>query len=329
MLANPAFQTGITVITQLRNTLAALATGLALVACSDGSDGNITITDAPYRLQGCADSGTCVSNPPLVLGGERPAMVQIPSDYDYNSRYPLVMVLHGRGADGLIQSAYLGLLPRVDSHQFILVYPDGLSIGGRKQWRFAPACCDNEEGENPVSSDVGYLTGLIEEAAATYSIDAGRIGLIGHSSGGFMSLTMACEASHLVTSLVNLAGSTFVDLERCQPAAERVSVLTVHGDADDTVFYQGFEGAYLSAPAVAERYAMLAGCDTNSPMTLADFDLVASIAGAETSRTSWPGCLDGTEVEFWTMNNGPHIPGPWVTEGLDAFVNWLLDHRRD
>lgn len=313
--------------TQLRTMLMALATVALLTACSDGSDAR---PDDDFRLQGCADTGTCVSNPPVTIGGERPAMVQIPSDYDNNTRYPLVMVLHGRGATGFIQSLYMGLFDRVDSHQYILVYPDGLvSSDGRRQWRSTPTCCDTPEDEAADISDVSYLSGLIEEAAATYSIDVGRIGLIGHSSGGFMSFTMACEASHLVTSMVNLAGSTFVDLERCLPAAERVSVLTIHGDLDDTVFYEGIEGAYLSAPAAADRYAMLAGCDEDNPVSLPDFDLVASIDGAETSITAWPDCLRGAQVEFWTMNNGPHIPGPWVEEGLDSFVEWILEHPRD
>jgi polyhydroxybutyrate depolymerase len=318
----------------LRTLLFTLTAACVLAACSDGSDNNPTAIDTGFQLQGCADTGTCASNPSLTLGGERPAMVQIPSNYDYNTRYPLVMVLHGRGVDGYIQSAYMGLLPRVDSHQFILIYPDGLTLGGQKQWRFTPSCCDtqpevDEESDADETSDVSYLTGLIEEAAATYSIDTSRIGLIGHSSGGFMSFTMACEASHLVTSLVNLAGSTFEDLQRCQPASEKVSVLTVHGDLDDTVYYEGNEGSYLSAADVAERYAMLAGCDVDNPVAKPDFDLVGNIDGAETSILSWPDCLQGTEVEFWTMNGGPHIPGPWVPAGLDAFVDWLLQHTRN
>ena len=200
---------------------------------------------------------------------------------------------------------------------------------GRRQWRSTPSCCDTPPEEAEAISDVSYLSGLIREAAANYSIDAGRIGLLGHSSGGFMSLTMACEASHLVTSLVNLAGSTFVDLDSCRPASKRVSVLTIHGDADDTVFYEGIDGIYLSAAKTGERYAMLAGCDTASPQALPDFDLVASIEGAETSRITWPDCHGNTVVEFWTMNNGPHIPGPWVPAGLDSILDWLLQHRRD
>lgn len=310
---------------KLQHLIAVLALTTIATACSDGSDGG-----SGFRLQGCADSGTCASNPPLEIGGERPAMVAIPADYNVNTRYPLVMVLHGRGVDGFIQSLYFGLFDRVESRKFVLLYPDGLVLGdGRRQWRSTPTCCDTPPEEAAAVSDVPYLTGLIEEAAATYSIDTSRIGLIGHSSGGFMTLTMACEASHLVTSAINLAGSTFVDLERCQPAEERVSVLTVHGDLDDTVLFDGIEGAYLSAPAVGERYALLAGCDVDNPTAGSDVDLVGNLEGEETSTTVWNGCLSGAEVEFWKINDGPHIPGPWVQDGLDLFVDWLLDRGRN
>ena len=41
---------------------------LALAAgCRDGNDNNRPDTS---NLQGCADTGTCASNPPLVIGGE-------------------------------------------------------------------------------------------------------------------------------------------------------------------------------------------------------------------------------------------------------------------
>ena len=66
------FLPGIAVIIQLRTLLTALVTTAAIAACSDGSDGNATLI-ATHQLQGCADTGTCASNPPLTIGGERPA----------------------------------------------------------------------------------------------------------------------------------------------------------------------------------------------------------------------------------------------------------------
>lgn len=310
--------------THLRTLLMAITTTLILTACGNGNGDSDS-----FHLPGCADTGTCASNPALTIGGDRPAMVMLPADYDNSTRYPLVVLLHGRGADGRIQALYMDMFERVDRLQFILAYPDGLELGGRKQWRSTPTCCDTPLEEAEAVSDVGYISRLIEEAAATYSIDTTRIGLVGHSSGGFMALTMACEASHLFTSLVNLAGATFEDLEQCQPAAEAVSVLTVHGDLDDTVFYDGLEGVYLSAPAVADRYAWLADCDMDDPLSLPDVDLIGNVDGAESSVVAWQDCAEDTEVQFWTMNGGPHIPAPWIVDGLDQFITWVLEHPRD
>jgi polyhydroxybutyrate depolymerase len=308
-------------ITRAKSFLLAVLLALA-VGCSDGNNGG-----AP-RLSSCADTGDCAPNPPLVIGGDRPSEVSIPADYDVNTRYPLVVVLHGRGASGLIQSLYFGLIDRVESKQFVLVRPDGtVSSEGRRIWNATPECCATTPEEAEID-DVAYISSLIEEAAATYSIDTSRIGLIGHSNGGFMSLTMVCEASELVTAVVSLAGSTFTDAESCRPAARRVSVLAVHGTADDTVPYEG-SGSIPGAMETAERFAMLAGCDTGNPQAGENIDLVGNIDGAETSTVAWPGCLRNTEVELWTIVDGPHIPGPWVQDGLDRFVDWLLDHPRN
>ncbi|MDZ7783660.1 MAG: hypothetical protein U5K56_12245 [Halioglobus sp.] len=228
----------------------------------------------------------------------------------------------------MIQSFYFGLVDRVDTKDFVLVMPDGIvASDGRRIWNATPACCATTPEEAMVD-DVGYIRGLIEEAAATYSIDATRVGLIGHSNGGFMSFTMACEASEVVTSIVSLAGSTFEDVESCQPATERVSVLVMHGDDDGTVPYGGIEGVFPGAVETAERYAMLAGCDTGNPAMEPAIDLVANIDGDETTVTTWPDCLAGTEVELWTIVDGSHIPTSWADGARDAFVDWLLEHPR-
>lgn len=299
------------------------STAITAAGCSDGDGNNNGVV-----LQGCADTGDCPSNPPLMIGGERPAMVQIPVDYDVTTRYPLVVVLHGRGASGVIQAFYFGLVDRVDTKDFVLVMPDGIvASDGRRIWNATPACCATTPDEAMVD-DVGYIRGLIEEAAATYSIDATRVGLIGHSNGGFMSFTMACEASEIVTSIVSLAGSTFEDVQSCQPATERVSVLVVHGDDDQTVPYEGVDGVFPGAVETAQRYAMLAGCDTGNPGMEPAIDLVANIDGDETALTTWPDCLAGTEVELWTIADGSHIPVDWADGARDAFVDWLLEHPR-
>jgi polyhydroxybutyrate depolymerase len=311
-----------------RATMLALLLAILVTACSDSSDSSDSSSPAGRVLQGCADTGTCVANPPLAIGGERQANVDIPVDYNTATRYPLLVVLHGFGGSGLIQALYFDLIAMVDTRQYVLVRPDGtMSDRGSRFWNSNAWCCAFTPEQQEID-DVAYIRGLIEEAAATYSIDPTRVGLIGHSNGGFMSLTMACEASELVTAVVSLAGSTFEEFESCQPASCPLSVLAVHGTDDQVIFYEGKVATYPGATETAERYAILAGCDASNPVQAGELDLVTNLPGADTAVQAYPGCLGDTEVELWTIDDGPHTPGPWQPGARDLFVDWLLDHPR-
>ena len=299
--------------------------------CSDGKDSGFELES---ELVGCAETSSCAPNPSLQLGLERPAQVQIPSNYTTSTLYPLIIVLHGYGFNGEAETIYLGLDTLVDDKQYILVKPDGTAnANGVRFWNGTPACCaetaendDNAGIDYNLVDDVSYIRSLIEQAAATYSIDTNRIGLFGHSNGGFMTLRMACEASELITSVISLAGSTFADAKNCAPATYPVNVLLLHGDADQTIFYQGGTNSgnpYPGALETAKRFAQLAGCDSDNAITLENRDIDGSITGSETEVLSYPGCSEDVDIELWTIVGGPHIPFPWTADAREAFVDWL------
>ena len=278
-------------------------------------------------LMGCGDGGQAFSpDPPLVIGGdERPAEVDIPTDYDPAVPHPLVMVLHGFGATGFVETAYLQLFDFVDEKQFVLIYPDGtLNDEGERFWNATAACCAPDDSVD----DVRYLSGLIEEAQQTYNIDPKRVYLVGHSNGGFMSFRMACEASEIITAIVSLAGSTFDDPADCAPATIPVSVLAVHGTADDTVPYDGRPDLYPGAVETTERFATAGGCDVGSPTDEGSVDLVPGLDGAETDKVAYAtGCEEGTDAALWTINDGSHIP-VFSAEFADMTTDWLFGHSR-
>jgi polyhydroxybutyrate depolymerase len=283
-------------------------------------------------LMGCADGDSAGGqdfspDPPLVIGGdERPAEVDIPTDYDPTVPHPLVMVLHGFGADGFLETTYLQLFDFVDEKQFVLVFPDGtVNDQDERFWNATPACCDFSDS---AVDDVGYLSGLIEEAQQTYNIDPKRVYLVGHSNGGFMSFRMACEASELITAIVSLAGSTFDDPGDCAPATIPVSVLAVHGTADATIPYDGRPDLYPGAVETTERFATAGGCDVGSPTDEGSVDLVPGLEGAETDKVAYAtGCDQGIDAALWTINNGVHIP-IFSTEFADMTTDWLFGHSR-
>jgi polyhydroxybutyrate depolymerase len=276
-------------------------------------------------LVGCgssSDSGSDFSpDPPTVIGTEdRPASVAIPKDYDPNTTYPLLMVLHGAGADGQTQAGYFQLFPLVDEKQFVMVYPNGeLSDADRRLWNGA-GCCTSDDSVD----DVGYLSDLIEEAKQTYNVDPKRVYLMGHSNGGFMSFRLGCEASRLITAMMSLAGGTYWDPADCNPGTPPVSVLVVHGTADDTIPYDGSPNAYPGAVAIAERSAASAGCDPEMTTPLGSADFVPSLPGEETDKVAYStGCDTGLEVELWTINDGAHIPF-FTIDFADQVTDWLF-----
>lgn len=308
---------------------------LLVSACNDSNTSNNSFPSEPTidgRVTDCADTDSCATRPPLQIGGERPAQVQIPSDYTTKTRYPLIIALHGLGGDGYAISRYLGLDSRVDSKQYILVAPEGTkNANGQNFWNATPACCAAAQQDLHVD-DVAYIRSLIEEATANYSIDTRRIGLIGHSNGGFMALRMACEASDLVKSVVSLAGSTVADDASCTPATHPVSVLALHGDTDTRVSYDGGGRGPVSYPGAKEtirRFAAHAGCASSSPVRAPNLDVVANIAGAETTVLYYSGCIESVEVALWTINDAGHGPGPWESSGLDSMVDWVIEHPRN
>jgi polyhydroxybutyrate depolymerase len=270
-------------------------------------------------------------DPPLKIGPAERAPrdnVAIPEDYDPTVSYPLVMVLHGAGVIGHSQAIYFQLFPLVDEKQFILVYPDATQReGGGTSWNSAVAGTDNGRAD-----DTAYLSGLIEEAQETYNIDAKRVYLLGHSSGGFMSFRMACEASSLFTALASLAGGADADPDDCSPGTPPVSVLVMHGTVDGTVPFEGVSGVYAGAIEIAERSAELAGCDPGSPTALDPLDVVKDPEGepaiVETDGLAYTtGCDAGLDTELWTINDGVHIPT--LNAGVGALMtDWLLEHSR-
>lgn len=266
----------------------------------------------------------------VVFGGDRPVTLSVPKAYDSSCPAPLVLVLHGYGASGLLEESYLGLDGLVDGRGVLLAAPDGTKdSSGSAFWNPGTASCCNFFGSSV--DDVAWLTGLIREIRGVYAVDPGRIYVVGHSNGGFMAHRLACVASADIAAIVSLAGTMDQTPAPCTLSAP-VSVLQVHGDADTTVLYDGGtailgkSGPYASAPDSVRFWAGQDGCQLTQTQGAA-FDLDSSLPGDETVPTSFDGCPPGVDVSLWTIQGGSHIPTvgarfPWLA------WRWLDAHRR-
>jgi len=325
----------------MRRTFVFLALGMtAVVACGtssgsssggtdDGSDastgdGSVGIVDA---AAGSKDSGAADANIPI--GGSRPVGVHVPPTYKAGTPMPLVIMLHGYSASSDAEESYLNLTAQSDAKGFLYVRPDGTKDAmGNQFWNATDACCNFQP---PFIDDSTYLSDLIDQVSAHFTVDPKRVYFIGHSNGGFMSYRMACDHGDKVAAIVSLAGAMWMDLSKC-PAKTPVSILEVHGTADATIPFNGGANvghAFPSATTSVADWTTYDGCSSTADTSAPNLDLEVGVVGAETTVTKYAtGCKSGTATELWTITDGTHIPTFTHDFAPDA-IDFLLAHPKE
>ncbi|MFT7580074.1 MAG: polyhydroxybutyrate depolymerase [Myxococcota bacterium] len=311
---------------QLRFLHLLVVTTLVLTACDDSTPGDTTDTAAATTADDTTVEDTTVEDttvedttvedttaaedttPAVVdtspLGGDRPASVYLPVGYDAGESWPLVLLLHGYGASGAIQDGYLQFHQRATTAGFVVAVPEGTKDGTQKNfWNASPAwCCDF--GNSGVD-DQQYLLDVIAEAKTRFNVDADRVFLFGHSNGGFMSYTMACEHADVIAGIASLAGSGYRLANDCDPS-EPVTIMQMHGTADSTIAYAGTT-TFPGAVALTDRWTVYNGCGAE-PHVSGTVDYDPAALGEETVKTTWTDCDNGSAVALWTMSFSGHIP---------------------
>jgi polyhydroxybutyrate depolymerase len=286
-------------------------------------------------LLACSCGGT-PAPPRIIFGGARKATLQVPPNYDPSKSYPLLVVLHGYGANGTLEAGYLGATPSKGSAGLVasgvfVIAPDGTLDHGPVDgvpsafWNATDACCNFE---NQQVDDVAYLKGLITDIRADYSIDAKRVFLWGHSNGAFMAHRMACDDSGQIAAIIALAGATWLDASKCAPT-DKVSVLDIHGDNDLTIAYGGGTNvyAYPGEAVTMARWQGYDGCAAGLVEGPTRLDLEKSLTGAETVVSRFSGCPAGIGVELWTIQGGGHVP-VWSADFTQTAWAWLSAHPK-
>ena len=274
-----------------------------------------------------ATSPAAATSSTVGLTTDRPYEVFVPSSYDAARALPLVILLHGYTASGAIQEAYFQLQPLAEQRGFLYVHPDGLKDrAGNQFWNATDACCDFAR---PDVDDSAYLSAIIDQIEAKYSVDPKRIFFVGHSNGGFMSYRMACDHADRIAAIASLAGETFADAAACIPS-EPVSVLQIQGTADKTINYQGgsiIGHDYPGSKATVATWAGYDGCATTSTDAPTKLDLEAKIVGDETTVSAFAGCRNSSAVELWTIDGAGHIPALAPTFSA-MVIDFLFAHPK-
>lgn len=281
------------------------------------------------RPQPRGASSPAVAGDAFIDAGRGPIAVRIPAGYDPETPAPLIILLHGYTNTGQDVEDWMQFSNLVDEYGFLYLFPTGTSdFLGNPFWNATDACC-NLFGSGV--NDSAYLRSVVETMQAQYNVDPRRIHFAGHSNGGFMSYRMACDHADLVASIASLAGATYANPNACTPS-EPVHTLQIHGTADTVIQFNGgcipFGGCYPSAAQTVQTWAAYNGCSTTGVVQPDMLDLDASIAGAESTVTTFDdGCEDGGSTQLWTIPGGAHSP-PLSADFSRLMVEFLLDHPK-
>jgi polyhydroxybutyrate depolymerase len=234
-----------------------------------------------------------------------------PEPTQSNERRPLLLFLHGFGATGKLAFDVLKLAEFGQKNRVFVLAPEGtLDSKGRRFWNAHPACC-NFDGQSV--DHVRALNDLVDSMIHSYAVDAARVYVGGVSNGGFMAHRLACEWQDHLAGIVSIAGAGPANSQTCRPR-KGLRILEIHGDADETVFYEGgtlFDrphAVYGSAKSTFEDWANRLGCGTRAPGSSPPFDLVANLPGEETHSLNHENCKSGS-VALWTVHGGSHLFG--------------------
>jgi polyhydroxybutyrate depolymerase len=224
-----------------------------------------------------------------VAGVPRKYTLSVPATYDKAKRYALVLSFHGDGGDGVGFRGY-HTFEAASGDSAIVAYPDGIN----RTWNITSI---NNNG------DVAFVEALIDELAAKYSIDKGRVLADGWSNGGFFVARIACNKSTLVKAIsMNAGGAPFESdgnpherwpngAVKC-PGQGAVPAFVTHGTNDGSV---GFDsGSYA-----AQYFGEIGGCTgPRTPTTPAPCVTQGSSCPAKTKVVFCP--ISGIGHGIWS-----------------------------
>jgi predicted esterase len=165
-----------------------------------------------------------------------PYRVYVPKGYAASKAMPLVIALHGLGAneDSFFDS-YSQLPPQLaEKHGFLMAAPLGFRRDGfyGSSIMGATDAASRRRGENS-EKDVLEVLRLMK---AAYHVDDSRIYLIGHSMGAIGTWAIASKYPQTWAALVAFSGVGAASLADNMKA---IPQFIVHGDADNTVNVSG------------------------------------------------------------------------------------------
>jgi polyhydroxybutyrate depolymerase len=242
-------------------------------------------------------------------GRTRHYVLYVPTSLAAAGRPGLVLVFHGADDPAMIglttaTEAQVALDAPAEAGHYLVAYLEGY----QNSW-------NDHAGDSAAESagvdDVAFATAVVKDVARRHPIDSTRVSAVGFSNGALFVDLLGCERADVFHAIVPVEGELPVEVAKtCAPSAP-LSVLAVHGTADDAISYDGGSfygnfggGSTLSAPDALARWGALNGC--SDPQTTA--------LDARTKLDAFQKCDGGVTVSLRTIDGGGHSWPPGLAD---------------
>ena len=213
---------------------------------------------------------------------------------------PLIISMHGFNQDARYQQEKAQWEPIADTAKFVVVYPDGLN----RRWDING------------TTDLDFITTIIDTMYQRYGIDRKRVYLSGFSMGGMMTYYAATKIADKIAAFAPVSGYPL--RESSYNSSRPVPIIHVHGDADDVV-------TYAKLPAYLNGWVSKNKCSATPQVTK---PYPASKANSVAGLQYWKGGLEGTEVALITLAGKGHWYSMDTVNGVSTSIEiWNFARR--
>lgn len=256
-----------------------------------------------------------------IMGARRTYLVHVPPNYSTQKPLPLVVVIHGAFDTAAGMEKYSTFSDLADRENFIIMYPNGMGIFGLFQHWNAGHCCG--KAANDDVDDVGFIAAAIDDVRVRLQIDPDRIYMVGFSNGGMLAYRFAAERGDILAAVAPLAASIGgrpsedAPQWRIPDPVKPLSVITIHGLADDDIVYEGGVSlhrggtrTFWSVDESVDFWVRHNGCHPNAAET--------ELNQGHVRVRTWGACNDDTEVVLYLIEDWGHVwPGRYFTAELE------------
>jgi len=157
-------------------------------------------------------------------------VLNVPSSKRDDAEMPLVMLMHGRGADA---NDLADLAPMVDDG-YRFVFPNAAKpFEPMPGYSFGWSWFDGwpPEGDSIVQSRTKLLA-LLDELVERYPTPEGKIVVAGFPQGGMMAIDVGFRTKQAIAGIIDMSGAIYED---DAPPLRDLPVLIIHGTEDEMI----------------------------------------------------------------------------------------------